>query len=240
MKIVEREIKELIFAEYNPRQITKKQFEDLKKSLERFGFVDPVIVNVNPDRKNIIVGGHQRIRAWKSLGNTRVPTVEVNLNEKKERELNVRLNKNTGSFDFDILANEFDFDDLIEWGFEEKEILGSATEQLSNIEYKDVYYTPIDIPTINLDDCIDLSLFEKKIEVIESATLSKKKKEILKMFAYRFIKIDFENVANYYFFNADDEEKKIIERLRMVLCDNGVNGFIEDDLLRMTKFINDD
>jgi hypothetical protein len=54
----------------------------------------------------------------------------------------------------------------------------------------------------------------------------------LKMFCQRFIKIDFENVANYYYFNASDEEKKVIERLRLVLCDSGINGFIEDDLLK--------
>ena len=54
---------------------------------------------------------------------------------------------------------------------------------------------------------------------------------LLKMFAYRFIKIDFENVANYYYFNASEEEQKVIERLRLVLIDDGVNGFIEDDLV---------
>jgi len=54
------------------------------------------------------------------------------------------------------------------------------------------------------------------------------------------LKIDFENVANYYYYNASDEEKEIIERLRLVLIDNGENGFIEDELLRITKTIVDD
>ena len=56
---------------------------------------------------------------------------------------------------------------------------------------------------------------------------------MLKKFACRFIKIDFEAVANYYYFNAGEEEKKAIERLRLVLTDNGANGFIEDDMLRL-------
>ena len=57
------------------------------------------------------------------------------------------------------------------------------------------------------------------------------------MFAYRFIKIDFESVANYYYFNAGNEEQKAIERLRLVLVDGGIEGFIEDDLLKIMETI---
>jgi spore germination protein YaaH len=66
--------------------------------------------------------------------------------------------------------------------------------------------------------------------------LTDDQKSLLKFFAYRFIKIDFENVANYYSFNASEEEQKAIERLRLVLTDNGVKGFIEDDLLKIMGF----
>ena len=60
-------------------------------------------------------------------------------------------------------------------------------------------------------------------------------KAILRVFAYRFIKIDFESIANYYAFNATENEKKAIERLRLVLVDGGIQGFIEDDMLRITQ-----
>ncbi len=73
--------------------------------------------------------------------------------------------------------------------------------------------------------------------MIEESDLPAEQKEILKIFTYRFIKIDFESVANYYFFNASEQEKAIIERLRLVLCDSGIDGFIEDDLLRIHKLI---
>ena len=63
---------------------------------------------------------------------------------------------------------------------------------------------------------------------------------MLKIFCYRFIKIDFESVANYYAFNASEEEQKAIERLRLVLTDSGgVEGFIEDDLLRIMHISQD-
>jgi len=122
MKIVNRKIKDLIRAEYNPRELTKDQYNHLKDSLLRFGVVDPVIVNKHPDRDNIIIGGHQRSKVWEDMGNDKIPTVELSLTLEKEKELNVRLNKNTGQFDMDMLANNFDTEDLIEWGFENKEL----------------------------------------------------------------------------------------------------------------------
>lgn len=123
MKIVSKKISDLIPADYNPRQLDEKQFEDIKNSLKEFGMVDPIVVNIHPDRTNIVVGGHQRIRVWKDLGNKEIPCVEVNLTLEKERELNIRLNKNSGSWDMDALANFFEIDELVDWGFTEDQLL---------------------------------------------------------------------------------------------------------------------
>ncbi len=105
LKIKQVNIDEIHMADYNPRQLTKNQYKYLKDSIYKFGLVDPLIININQDRKNILVGGHQRLRIAKKLGFKSVPCVEVNLSFEKERELNVRLNKNVGSWDFDSLAN---------------------------------------------------------------------------------------------------------------------------------------
>jgi ParB family chromosome partitioning protein len=126
MKIEKRLIKDLKPAEYNPRQSTQKQETKLKESLEKFGVVEPIIVNENEDRNNIIVGGHFRVRELKKLGYKEVDCVLVNLPIQDEKELNIRLNANTGEWDFDILANQFEDFELAEWG--------------------------MDIPQINLDD----------------------------------------------------------------------------------------
>ena len=115
-------IVDIIFAEYNPRELTQIQHQDLKDSITRFGLVDPLIVNTHKERKNILVGGHQRLRIVKELGYKDVPCVEVNLTPNKERELNVRLNKNTGQWDWDALANHFDVGELLEWGFSEDDL----------------------------------------------------------------------------------------------------------------------
>lgn len=122
MKVVKRKISELIPAEYNPRYISEEQLGHLKASIQRFEAVEPVLVNMHKDRKNIIISGHQRIKAAKSLDMTEFPCVELKLDRDKERELNIRMNKNTGGWDWDELANHFDTEELTEWGFTEKEL----------------------------------------------------------------------------------------------------------------------
>jgi DNA modification methylase len=113
---------DLIMAEYNPRQLTKDQYAQLKDSLTRFGLVDPLIVNKHKSRKNILVGGHQRLKIAKEMGMDKIPCVEVDLPLDQEKELNIRLNKNVGEWDYDSLANYFDVSELMEWGFSNDEL----------------------------------------------------------------------------------------------------------------------
>ena len=114
MKIESKLIKDLKPATYNPRQISTKQFKDLKASIKKFGLVDPIIINQNG---NVVVGGHQRLKICKELKHIEIDCVVLDLSKEEERELNIRLNKNSGEFDMDILANEFDIDQLVDWGF---------------------------------------------------------------------------------------------------------------------------
>jgi len=118
MKIEKIEISKLKPATYNPRQITKKQYSDLKDSIDRFGLVDPIIINKNG---NIVIGGHQRLKICKELKHTEIDCVVLDLNKEQERELNIRLNKSGGEWDMDILANEFDIEELKDWGFKDVE-----------------------------------------------------------------------------------------------------------------------
>ena len=122
MKIKNRQIKELIAAEYNPRKLSSDQKQHIADSIKRFGIVDPIIVNINKNRKDIIIGGHQRVIVAKELGYKELPCVELDLSRDKERELNIRLNKNTGEFDYEMLNELFDMGDLLDWGFTEDEL----------------------------------------------------------------------------------------------------------------------
>jgi len=118
MNIVYVKISDLKPSEYNPRKADKKQCEDLDKSIEEFGLVEPMVVNKAKGRENIIIGGHFRVRRAKKKGFKEVPVVYVDIPDiKREKELNLRLNKNTGEWDFDLLAN-FDEELLENVGFE--------------------------------------------------------------------------------------------------------------------------
>lgn len=122
MKVVKKKTGELKRAVYNPRYINSKDKAELKDSLEKFGLVDPIIININPKRFNIVVGGHQRLEIWEELGNEYIYCIELNLSEEEERELNIRLNKNGGDFDIQLLKENFKIDDLEAWGFESYEL----------------------------------------------------------------------------------------------------------------------
>ncbi len=122
INIVEVPINELRASEYNPRKHSLEQVEQLKESIKRFGMVDPVICNSAPERKNVIIGGHFRTEVAKDLGLLTIPVVYVNIPDlEKEKELNLRLNKNTGEFDLDLLA-EFDESFLEDIGFTSEDL----------------------------------------------------------------------------------------------------------------------
>lgn len=98
-QIQEFKLAEIIPAHYNPRTITEDALAGLTKSLEKFGCVEPIIINKR-DGKNIIVGGHQRLKALRKLKHKTVLCVTVELSEKEEKALNVTLNNPTIQGDF--------------------------------------------------------------------------------------------------------------------------------------------
>ena len=104
MIIEKRKTAELLPADYNPRKDLKPgdpEYEKLKRSLEQFGYVEPVIWNKATGR---VVGGHQRLKVLIDLGITEVECVVVDLPEDKEKALNIALNKISGDWDRDKLA----------------------------------------------------------------------------------------------------------------------------------------
>ena len=98
-------ISELKLGEYNPRKITEQELKKLERSIKEFGFVVPIVINKNPDRLNVVIGGHQRIKVAERAGIEQVPYVSVNLDLTKERALNLALNKISGEFEEEQLTN---------------------------------------------------------------------------------------------------------------------------------------
>lgn len=78
-------------ADYNPRVIAAEALEGLMSSINRFGCVEPIVINTRC-QENIIVGGNQRLKALRSLGITECLCVTVNCSKADEKLLNLTLN----------------------------------------------------------------------------------------------------------------------------------------------------
>ena len=104
MNIEKKNVKDLLPADYNPRKDLKPgdpEYEKLKRSIEQFGYVEPVIWNEKTGR---VVGGHQRLKVLTDMGITEVDVVVVDMDSEKEKALNIALNKISGEWDTEKLA----------------------------------------------------------------------------------------------------------------------------------------
>ena len=243
-KIFRVSLSELKPYENNPRMMGSG-YKKVANSIKRYGFLVPFVVNNIDDR--LIVCGHTRYEAAKYLckkygkneSEIKVPCVSAqHLTESEIKQFRIADNKvaEFSQWDYEKLDEEFksicDFNEWEEFGFFDDK---KETEKLSGIEDKFAYYEPKNVGQIDLNDCINLDKFNAKVDAINSMDLTDMQKETLKLFAYRFIRIDFEAVANYYAFFATEEEKKAIERLRLVVVDGGLNGFIKDELFKLRE-----
>ena len=145
MEIKELPLKELKPAAYNPRKKLKKgdkEYEKIKQSLLKFGYVDPIIVNEDLT----VIGGHQRLTVLKDLDYETAKCVIVKLSKEDEKALNIALNKITGQWDDALLADllldlqESDFN-LELTGFEPPEI----DNILSNVHDKELSEDEFDV-----------------------------------------------------------------------------------------------
>jgi ParB-like chromosome segregation protein Spo0J len=120
---------ELNPAKYNPRknlQPGDAEFEKLKRSIKTFGYVEPIVINIK--NKNTVISGHQRLNVLKHLGQTEVECVLAELDDANEKALNLAMNKVSGSW--------------------EKETLADLIKDLQDINY-DVALTGFDAPEID-------------------------------------------------------------------------------------------
>ena len=147
-----RKISELIPTENNPRILTEKQKKDLEKSINKFDLAEIPAINTN----NKILAGHMRLKILQELKgdieiDVRVPNRE--LTEKEAGEYLIRSNKNTGEWDMDMLANEWDELELIDFGFDEIDLGMDVAEEEAK---EDDYEMPDEIQT----DIVKGDLFE--------------------------------------------------------------------------------
>ncbi len=159
LKVIYIPVKDLKPSSYNPRKWSDEAIIGLKQSIKKFGLIDPIIANSAINRKNIVIGGHFRLEIAKQLGFTEVPVVYVNIPDiEKEKELNLRLNRNTGDWNFELLKN-FEIEMLMDIGFDNNDLSKIWDE---NLETEDDNFDTekelekIKIPKTKLGDIIQL------------------------------------------------------------------------------------
>lgn len=160
MEFKKLKINALIPASYNPRKKLKPgdaEYEKIKNSITEFGYVDPIIVNSDMT----IIGGHQRWSVLKALGYDEVDCVVIEIDKTKEKALNIALNKVTGEWNKELLADlikdlqSLDYD-VSMTGFEPPEI----DELFNDVHSKDVKDDKFD-----LDRALDDEAFAKSGDV---------------------------------------------------------------------------
>ncbi len=160
IKVEYKPISSLNASKYNPRHWSEDNSIKLKESMSKFGIVDPILVNSSPSRKNIVIGGHFRLKIAKELGYKEIPVVYINIPDiEKEKELNLRLNKNLGEWDYSLLA-DFDKDLLSDVGF-------------SSIEIDDIFMDDLETPE-------DFNLI-KELEKLDIKEITVKKGDVYKL-----------------------------------------------------------
>ena len=120
----------------NPRLIKDDKFKKLVQSIKDFPemlSIRPIVVN----QDMIILGGNMRFRACKEAGIKEIPVIVTDLTEDKQREFLIKDNVSGGEWDWDLLANEWDNEELVEWGLDvwtQQMDVNEMTESEINIE----------------------------------------------------------------------------------------------------------
>ena len=234
----------------NPRFIKDDRYLALKKSIEEAPemlSIREIVVYPLENGHYVVIGGNMRLRACQEIGYKELPCKILPLETPvaKLREYTIKDNIAFGSNDWDVIANEWDTEELAEWGMElpdfavddtpiEPEENKAETQYSRNIEIPTYQITGAE-PTIA--ECVDVSAVNKLIKQIDESNVSEEQKEMLRICAYRHAVIHFDNIAEYYA-HQDKEMQNLMEENALVIIDFDraiEKGFVDmtDKLLRL-------
>jgi hypothetical protein len=212
MSIIKRSISELKINDKNPRKITQGQLDKLKKSISDF----PQMLEIRPiviDVDGVVLGGNMRLRALKELGFTEVPTIVVDeLTDEQKKEFIIKDNIGYGEWDWDILEHDWDIPQLKEWGLEPME---SKLDESFSQKIGEVHYEPNNTNHKISDLFVRETKYDDEISRITNP-------ELQMLFVSRTIFLSrfyYSRLADYYAYQASDQEKVLFEKLALVLLD---------------------
>ena len=187
--------------------------------------IRPIVVNDDM----VVLGGNMRLRACKDAGLKEIPIIKASeLTEKKQREFIIKDNVGFGEWDWDDLANEWDTDQLEEWGLD----LPFGGEELENKYTNKIgspIYTPSEETKPDVDTLINTDKVGELIHNIKKAELPKDIEDFLVFSAYRHTVFDYGRIAEYYS-HSDKVVQELMEDSALVIIDFNKaieNGFVE-------------
>lgn len=237
MQIIEIDINDIKQYKNNAKIHTKKQIEQIVKSIERYGNNDPIAI----DENNTIIEGHGRYLALKKLGYTEVPVIRLeHLTEEQKREYILVHNKLTMNTDFDLetLKSELDFInfDMTEFDFDIFENIPDefAEENPYTSKITTPTYEPTKEQAPEITELYNMDKAKRLIEQIERSDLKPEIKEFLKIASYRHVVFDYRNIAEFYS-HADKDIQELFEDNLLVIVD--YNKAIENGVINITADI---
>lgn len=139
----------------NPRIIKDNKYKKLVQSIKDF----PEMLNIRPivvNHHNIVLGGNMRLKACEEAGLKEVPIIKTKFTAKKQREFTIKDNSNFGEWDWDMLANEWDLEQLEDWGMDvikhDWDDLDYIDEEINKPELKSNNKLVISIPSQLIDE----------------------------------------------------------------------------------------
>lgn len=210
----------------NPRLIKDDKFKKLVQSIVDFPQmleIRPIVVNADM----IILGGNMRYKACKEAGIKEIPVIIAdNLTEEQQKEFLIKDNVSGGEWDLEVLANEWDSEQLESWGLDLPAIKDLNEQDLFDIEIP--FYTPSEIqPEIN--ELANLEKTKSLIKKIDLLEVDNELKEILKIRASFFTDFNFQKIADY-FHKENKEVQEIFKDLGLVILapkEAVERGFVE-------------
>lgn len=237
IKSYEIELDKLKPTEKNPRQISKEDFEILKKSLQEFPEMRE-IREVVVDENLRILGGHMRVRALLDLGEKAVPIKQVfGLTEKQKDEFVIKDNIANGDWDMDIIANEWDSEELAEWGLEDIEKL-IDTDEIIEVASENTIKEFDDDTNYDLKKLYREKVseeIEKRIEKgIASGSIRPEIADVLRTRAKQCSIFNFDEIIKFYRSkDASEVEKELLRRLYLVFV--APKELFEKAILKITS-----
>jgi ParB-like chromosome segregation protein Spo0J len=218
-------ISQVIPNKTNPRFIKDDKFKKLTQSIKDF----PQMLELRPivvDSEMVVLGGNMRLKACQAAGLTEVPILIADqLTPEQQQEFIIKDNVGFGEWDWDVLANEWEAEDLERWGME-LPVESDDSEYTTKVESP--IYTPKGIKPKE-DQLASLHKYKRMVDEIDASDIEEEKKTFLKLAATRHIQFDYRSIAEYY---AHEEGKvqSLMEDSALVIIDYDKaieHGFVE-------------